>query len=330
MNIVQFVWHERQYIGDILPNRRIRLFNKPCSLLDVVKASLKKDQPLSQYIADNLSNTYLDIVDMASPAFTFKAISHHHPMSTWVGGTGLTHKNRAAIRKHMEGRDARNEALSDSEKIYMAGVHDGKKQLSKEGARPEWFFKGHAEQIVTSGEVLPIPSHDIGGGEEAELVGVYYIDEHKHAHRLGFCLGNEFSDHTLERENHFYISQCKLRSFAVGSELMIGELPLSVQLTSSIYRDEKLFWHAEIATGQENMIHSYDNIESHVFRHAQFMMPDTLYYHFMGTSYISYIDGITMEDKDIVKIESECFKFPLINQINKHHQSNAIHISYMR
>lgn len=330
MNVVQFIWHDQQYIGNISPNRRIRLFNKPYSFLDVVKMALKKEQTLSQYIAENLSNVYLDIVDIASPSFTFKAISHRHPMSTWVGGTGLTHKNRAVIRKHMENLDAKNESLSDSEKIYMAGVHDGKKQLSQEGARPEWFFKGHAEQIVTSGEPLPIPSHDIGGGEEAELVGVYYVDENKHIHRLGFCLGNEFSDHTLERENHFYISQCKLRAFALSSEIMIGELPTNVQLTSCIYRDEQLLWQAQIATGQDNMIHSYGNIESHVFRHAQFLTPDTLYYHFMGTSHISYVDGVCMQNNDIVKIESDYFMFPLINQIKKHQQSHVVHISHMR
>ena len=48
------------------------------------------------------------------------------------------------------------------------------------------------------------PSFAITGGEEAEIVGVYVVDDQGMPRRIGFVLGNEFSDHGLEEQNYLY------------------------------------------------------------------------------------------------------------------------------
>ena len=56
----------------------------------------------------------------------------------------------------------------------------------------------------------------LDGGEEPELVGLYVIGPDGTPHRLGFALGNEFSDHVTERSNYLYLAHSKLRACAVG------------------------------------------------------------------------------------------------------------------
>ena len=52
--------------------------------------------------------------------------------------------------------------------------------------------------------------------------------------RLGFALGNEYSDHVTERQNYLYLAHSKLRACAIGPELRTGALPDKLEGESRI------------------------------------------------------------------------------------------------
>ncbi len=58
------------------------------------------------------------------------------------------------------------------------------------------------------------------GSEEPEIAGVYLIDADGSPVRLGYCLANEFSDHVVERGNYLWLAHSKLRTAAIGPELL--------------------------------------------------------------------------------------------------------------
>ena len=63
---------------------------------------------------------------------------------------------------------------------------------------------------------LQSPSFALDGGEEPEIVGVYVIDGAGKPVRVGFALGNEFSDHITERQNYLWLAHSKLRPASFG------------------------------------------------------------------------------------------------------------------
>ncbi len=80
------------------------------------------------------------------------------------------------------------------------------------GAQPEWFFiKGDGSIVVRPGAELPLPPFAEDDGEEPKIAGLYVIGEDLKPYRIGFALGNEYSDHVMERRNYLYLAHSKLR-----------------------------------------------------------------------------------------------------------------------
>src|SRR5215472_833129 len=80
------------------------------------------------------------------PPFT-----HPEPARCLVAGTGLTHKASADNRQAMH----RNpEELSDSMKMYLAGLEGGRPAAGEIGVAPEWFYKGPGSIVRAHGEPL--------------------------------------------------------------------------------------------------------------------------------------------------------------------------------
>lgn len=327
INIVQIHHKNQIYLGKVLIDRGIQISHSPCRLIDLVRESIKTQQALSTLIESQLSEEVLEIETLLNKnAFIFP-IQHGNDHSTLVGGSGLTHQNRALMRKGME---AGNNNLSDVQRLFQLGLNEGKLDVEISRARPEWFYKGRIVNARTHGQALEIPSYDLGGGEEAEIVAVYYISEDRQAYRVGFCLGNEFSDHALEKENYYYASQCKLRPFSIGSEIIIGDIPEKIQLDVCIFRKNEPLWQATVNTGEANMLYSYQNIENYILQNSHVRMADIVYFHFMGTSAISYADNVVLQNDDRVRISSLIFALPLENTIKKSPNAGITKAVYLR
>ena len=133
--------------------------------------------------------------------------------------------------------------------------------------------------------------------------------------RLGFALGNEFSDHRVEQANYLWLAHSKLRQAALGPELLLGELPEDVRGISRIRRDGAVVWERPFRTGEANMTHSLANLEHHHFKYTRFRRPGDVHVHFFGTATASFADGFVTEPGDTFEIEAEAFDLSLRNPL---------------
>ena len=104
---------------------------------------------------------------------------------------------------------------------------------------PNGRFKGDGQCLVAPEQPISSPAFAGDGGEEAEIAGLYVIDHKGVPVRVGFALGNEFSDHVTERQNYLYLAHSKLRECSVGPELYLGELPANLSGTVKVLRNGK-------------------------------------------------------------------------------------------
>ena len=102
-----------------------------------------------------------------------------------------------------------------------------------------------------------MPGFARDGGEEPEIAGIYIISPDGMPFRIGYALGNEFSDHVTERENYLWLAHSKLRACAVGPELLVGELPEDVRGVSRILRGNAVLWEKPFVSGEANMSHAH-------------------------------------------------------------------------
>lgn len=241
-------------------------------------------------------------------------IDHDDPAHLLVTGTGLTHLGSADGRDKMHKAAAAGQA-TDSMRMFLMGLEGGKPAASEAGVQPEWFYKGDGSILVAPGAPLTMPGFAGDGGEEPEIAGIYLIDGDGNPVRLGFSLGNEFSDHVTERVNYLWLAHSKLREASLGAELRLGDLPADVRGTSRIRRDGAVLWERPFVSGEANMSHSIANLEYHHFKNALFRRPGDLHVHFFGTATLSCADGIATQAGDIFEIEADAFTLPLANPL---------------
>lgn len=247
-------------------------------------------------------------------------IDHADPAHLLVSGTGLTHLGSAEGRDKMHRAAAQSakdggEQLTDSMRMFLMGLEGGKPAEGQVGSQPEWFYKGDGSILVAPGDPLELPSFAEDGSEEPEIAGVYLIDADGTPLRLGFVMGNEFSDHVVERQNYLWLAHSKLRQAALGAELLLGDLPASVTGTSRIVRDGTVIWEKPFLSGEANMSHTIRNLEHHQFKYAQFRRPGDLHVHFFGTATLSFSDGVKTQPGDVFELSADAFALTLRNPL---------------
>lgn len=242
-------------------------------------------------------------------------IDHADPAHLIVSGTGLTHLGSAEGRDKMHRAAAEATTQTDSMRMFLEGVAGGKPKPGETGQQPEWFYKGDGSSLVAPGAPLHRPAFAHDGGEEPELAGIYLIGPDGTPFRLGFCLGNEFSDHVMEKHNYLWLAHSKLRQASLGPELLVGPPPDRVEGFSRIRRGNQIVWEKPFLSGEENMSHSFANLEAHHFKHALFRKPGDVHVHFFGTATLSFSDGIKPEPGDVFEIEAPPFTLPLQNPL---------------
>jgi hypothetical protein len=202
--------------------------------------------------------------------------------------------------------------LTDSMKIFRMGIEGGK-PAEGIGVQPEWFYKGTGTGVVGPGAGLPLPAFALAGGEEAEIVGLYLVGPDGRPWRVGYCLGNEFSDHVTEAQNYLYLAHSKLRACSMGPELLLGDLPAAVEGWSRILRDGAVIWERPVLSGEANMSHSLANLEHYHFRYAAFRRPGDLHAYFFGAAVLSCTDGVKTLPGDVFEVDVPAFGRPLRN-----------------
>ena len=272
----------------------------------LASAAIAAGVDLESYASNRLGAAPLAYPELLEQGRVLAPLHHPDPAHCLVTGTGLTHLGSASARDAMHQnlqQQAQAGTLTDSMRMFQWGVEGGAPASGTSGAQPEWFYKGDGQIVVAPGGVLSSPDFALDGGEEPELVGLYLIGPDGTPHRLGYALGNEFSDHVTERQNYLYLAHSKLRACAVGPELRTGVLPQDLRGFSRLRRNGQVVWERPFLTGEANMCHSLENLEYHHFKYAAHRRPGDVHLHFFGTATLSFADGIQAQHGDVFEIE---------------------------
>jgi len=301
--------------------RRARRIEGVRTIYELAQQALNESLTLTQAAHRSLGTHEEDAQSLAEQGRLLAPLDHPDAAHMLVSGTGLTHLGSAQGRDQMHRSLAEADSLTDSMKMFRMGLEGGKPADGRMGVQPEWFYKGDGSIIAPPGGDLSMPSFALDGGEEPEIVGLYLIDAQGEPRRLGYALGNEFSDHVTERQNYLYLAHSKLRPASFGPCMLLGELPQDVRGVSRIVRNGATLWEKPFLSGEANMSHTLANLEAHHFKYAQFLRPGDVHVHFFGTATLSCADGIATEPGDVFHIEAGPFALPLKNTLRRQEDS---------
>ena len=299
MRLVQFVSATgRRRVGRVSQDdRMVEALSGFASAYELARSAARRGTRLEALFGDAAVDERVELADLLADGRLLAPIDHPDSAHCLVTGTGLTHLGSAQARDAMHEVTKQDESkLSDSMRMFRLGLEGGRTNGTVPGVAPEWFYKGDGSIVVSPGQPLSSPSFALDGGEEAEIAAIYLIDDAGRPCRLGYALGNEFSDHVLERQNYLYLAHSKLRPCSFGPELLIGDLPDHVQ-------------------GKVNMSHALANLEHHHFKYPLFRRPGDIHVHFLGAAVLSHSAGVKTVPDDVFEIRSATFGAPLRNPL---------------
>ena len=224
MLLIQFKDHGgSRCVGRLEANGKVRPVSGAGSTYSLAVEAITRGCGLSQLVDERLQSTELQYDQLLADGSLLPPLDHPDPAHCIITGTGLTHlgsaESRDAMHKKVSGEI---ETLTDSMKMFRMGLEGGKRSDGKPGVQPEWFYKGDGSILRACGQPLVMPDFSQDGGEEPEIAGLYVIAADGTPYRLGFALGNEFSDHVMERQNYLWLAHSKLRQCSVGPAVASG------------------------------------------------------------------------------------------------------------
>lgn len=315
MRLIQFERPSGERGVGVVDGAQIVSLAGVAAIRDLALGAIADGETLPQRIEAQATGDTLRYDTLLAENRVLPPLDHPDPAHMVVAGTGLTHVASAAAREKMNSDfGAKDEAsLNPSMLMFKWGLEGGKPAQGEPGVQSEWFYKGDGWSVVRPGAAFPVPDFADDEGEEPEIVGLYVISGDGRPYRLGYAIGNEATDHIMEKKNYLYLAHSKLRHCAYGPELFVGALPEHVEGQVRIRRDQQVVWEKPFTTGEANMCHSLDNLEFHHFKYNQFLRPGDVHVHFMGTSVASFGDGFATRDGDVFEIDIPAFGRPLVN-----------------
>ncbi|HZQ95374.1 MAG TPA: AraD1 family protein [Candidatus Sulfotelmatobacter sp.] len=308
------------------PVRRVALVEEPqlrildgcTSVYELAISALRTGSKLNELAQKRLTLERLDydlVYGGKSEWKLLPPIDHpEEPARCMISGTGLTHLGSARDRQSMHAVAAGE--MTDSMKMFHWGREGGRPAAGQVGIPPEWFYKGTGTSLRAHGQPLEIPGYAEDGGEEAEIAGIYLVGPDGTPHRVGMAGGNEFSDHRFEKKNYLNLAGSKLRTCALGPELVLDPQFSSVAVNVEITRSGRQLWAGTFRTGEDEMCHSLRNLEHHHFKFEAHRRPGDVHVHFFGTDCLSFGAGIKLEDGDSIQVSFEGFGRPLRNPVH--------------
>ncbi len=324
MRLVQLTHHFHGRRVALVDDSALRLLGTHRSIYAFAMAAIETGCRLPELILSDVSDlalNYDEVYALGSDWSFLPSFDHPtEPSRCLISGTGLTHLASAANRDAMHAAAT----VTDSMRMYQLGVERGRPAPGESGAAPEWFYKGNGTILRGHGAALTVPAFAGDGGEEPELAAAYVVDYHGMPRRIGMTPANEFSDHQIEKQNYLYLAHSKLRTCAIGPELVLNPDFSLVTGTVTIERDAEILWSKEISTGEDRMCHSLANIEHHHFKYEAHRRPGDAHVHFLGASAFSFGEGIALEDGDQMTISWTGYGRALRNRIEIEEAANSV------
>ena len=287
---------------------------------DVFRRARRQDAAIELVFGELLEHRSLETHDYQQLLpFLHPPVDHADPYRVLITGTGLTHTGSMQSRDqmHSDSTDSSAGPETPSAEMFRMGLEGGKPGPGRRGVAPEWFYKGNGFNLRGPRDALGLPAFALDGGEEPEIVGMYMIDDDGTPFRLGFTLGNEWSDHATEQINYLYLAPSKLRVCAVGPELVTDCAFEEIHLRCTVRRAQEIVYDSgPLVSGEQHMCHSLANCEDHHFKYPQHRQPGDVHLHFFGTSRLSHSSrDWKFADGDLITIESPEFGAPLVNRV---------------
>src|SRR3984957_2638934 len=205
--LIQFRVDGETRVGLVIDPETVQTLEVQGGTYALALQAIQAPRPLRDLVLSLNGNTSISYQGLIDAGALLPPITHPDPAHCCVSGTGLTHLGSADTRDSMHVKlNDPSGALTDSMKMFKLGLEGGKPEPGKIGAQPEWFYKGDGSSIVAPYAPIPIPAFALDGGEEPEIVGIYLIGGDRKPYRLGFALGNEFSDHVTEKQNYLFLA----------------------------------------------------------------------------------------------------------------------------
>ncbi len=322
MRLIQCLNDDQLTVAMVIDEREVQVVDADEGVYGLAKRAIDEGKPLTAVVESALTEKRLDYAQIVAERRLLPPLTHSDPAHCLVTGTGLTHLGSADTRSAMhaaamspsEGGVDESE-LTDSMRMFRMGIEAGKPKAGEVGPQPEWFYKGDGDCVVAPETDIPSPAFAQDAGEEPELAGLYVVGQDGTPWRVGYAIGNEFSDHVTERFNYLWLAHSKLRACSFGPELFIGQLPGNLEGTSRIVRDGRTLWEKPFLTGEGNMAHSLANLEHHHFKYRNFRRPGDVHVHFFGTATLSFADKIVVEPGDRYEIDLPALGRPLRNTL---------------
>jgi len=302
----------------VVEEPRLRLLREFDSVYALTQAAISAHTSLIGLMGSRATDELLDFDAIYRGESDWKLLTPidqpDEPARCLVSGTGLTHLGSAKDRQAMH--EMKEAELTDSMKMFRWGVEGGRPAAEKVGTAPEWFYKGNGTILRAHGESLVVPAHAEDGGEEAEIAGVYFVDPDGQPRRIGMAIGNEFSDHKFEKKNYLNLAGSKIRTCALGPELVMDPEFKSVPGKVTITRAGMEIWSKQICSGEAEMCHSLQNIEHHHFKFETHRRPGDVHVHYFGACALSFGAGVQLVDGDVMEIQFEGFGRTLRNPVS--------------
>lgn len=317
MRLIQFQTPSEGRKVAIVDETNLRVLSNTETVYQLALDAIAANRQLAEVAEERATGETADYDDLESKGQLLPPLDHPESSRTFVTGTGLTHLGSADARDkmHQQAAEVTDENMTDSMKMFQWGVGGGKPDKGHVGVQPEWFYKGDGASVVAPGAAYPMPPFSLDGGEEPEIAGLYVIAPDGTPWRVGFAVGNEFSDHITERQNYLYLAHSKLRVCSYGPEVLLGDLPDNVEGCARVVRDGDVIWEKPFVSGEANMSHTIANLEHHHFKYDMFRQPGDVHIHFFGTATLSFSDGISVQKGDIFELEANDFGRPLRNAL---------------
>ena len=313
MRLIQFVdQNGERAVGAIVDDKPPRVVTGAASVRDLALEAHRAGRSLAENIRARGLGESVDYDAIMREKRILLPLDHPEPSRCVVALTGLTHLGSAQSRDDMHAK-LQSDDLSDSMKMFKLGLEGGRPASGEIGVQPEWAYKGDGSWLVPPEAPLELPGYADDGGEEGEIVGLYVIADDGAVLRVGFALGNEYSDHVMERKNYLYLAHSKLRQSSFGPELLVGDLPDDISGSIRLIRDGADIWQGELLSGEANMCHSIANLEQHHFKYVGFRRAGDVHIYYYGASGLSCSDGVAAEPGDVFEVAAAEFGRPLRN-----------------
>ena len=294
-------------------HRRVR---DAVSVYDLAWEAISGDRALAELVAERRTAEPVAVAALEGAGRLLPPLDHpRDPAHMLVTGTGLSHLGSA------EGRDKMHRDLAEARRSPTACAcsNSGSRAASRRPGQRACSRSGSTRATAglssRPGEPLESPSFALDGGEEPEIVGLYLIGPDGQPWRVGFALGNEFSDHVTEQQNYLYLAHSKLRACSIGPELLVGDLPADLRGTSASGAAARSSGRSPSCRAKPicaTRSRTWSNTTSSTRSSAARAMSMS---HFFGTSTLSFSDGFKTLPGDVFEIEMAAFGRPLRNAL---------------